>query len=65
MGADYKGDEKAIEELQALSIEAKRYLSQHLRNSLATIIYGAEKGEFIKIKRAAWHIVEDLKKIGC
>ena len=44
MGAKYEGDEKAIEELQGLSAEAKKYLSHHLRNSLATIIYGAEKG---------------------
>ena len=65
MGAKYEGDEKAIEELQGLSAEAKKYLSHHLRNSLATILFGAEKGEFIKIKRAAWHIEEDLKKIGC
>ena len=65
MGVDYQGDEKAIEELQKLSTEAKKYLSHHLRNSLAAIVFGAEKGELIKIKRAAWHIVKDLKKIGC
>lgn len=65
MGADYKEQEKAIEELKGLSLEAKRYLSHHLRNSLSAIIFSADKGELIKIKRAAWHIVEDLKRIGC
>lgn len=41
MGADYEGQEQAIEELRVLSEEAKGYLKHHLRNSLSVILGNA------------------------
>jgi hypothetical protein len=65
MGADYEGQERGIEELKALSPEAKRYLNHHFRNSLTGIIAGIETGNLDIAKQEAWHISEDLKRIGC
>lgn len=65
MGADYFGQERAIKELQGLSNEAKKYLSHHLRNSLNLIIFGGGQHKTKIVEEAVWHIVEDLKKIGC
>ncbi|MFA6054056.1 MAG: hypothetical protein WC769_01650 [Thermodesulfovibrionales bacterium] len=65
MGADYEGQEKAIEELRALSPSAKEFLSHHLRNSLSGIITGVETGKLEIVKQSAWHIIDDLVRIGC
>jgi hypothetical protein len=65
MGADYEGQERGIEELKALSPEAKGYLNHHLHNSLTGIIAGIETGNLDIAKQEAWHILEDLKSIGC
>lgn len=65
MGADYFEQEKAITELQGLSNDAKKYLSHHIRNSLALITFGIDQGKTDAAQKAVWHIVEDLKKIGC
>jgi hypothetical protein len=65
MGANYAGEEKAIEELRALSPEAKEFLSHHLRNSLTAIIAGIESGKLEVAKQEAWHIIDDLIRIDC
>jgi len=65
MGADYKDQDKGIEELKSLSEEGRKFLSHHLRNSLNTVIGGINTGQFELAKDAAWHMVEDLEKIGC
>ncbi|MFA6055482.1 MAG: hypothetical protein WC769_08915 [Thermodesulfovibrionales bacterium] len=65
MGADYEGQERGIEELKSLSPEAKGYLNHHLRNSLTGIIGGIETGNLDIAKQEAWHILEDLERIGC
>lgn len=64
MGADYPGQEKAIEELSALSREAKEFLNHHIGNSLNVVIVGIEHGRLDAAKKAAWHIVEDLHTAG-
>ena len=65
MGADYPEQDKAIEELKALSPDAKNFLSHHLRNSLAGVLGGIETGKLDIAKVSAEHIVLDLEKIGC
>jgi hypothetical protein len=65
MGADYPEQDKAIEELKALSPSAKEFLSHHLRNSLGSIIIAIHTGKLDIARDSAEHIVEDLEKIGC
>lgn len=65
MGADYKGQEQAIEELKAMSPEAREFLSHHLRNSLTGIITGIETNQLEIAKEQAWHIIDDLIRINC
>ncbi len=65
MGADYPGQEKAIEELKNLSREAREFLGHHIRNPLTVIIGGVKIGHYSEVEEAAWHIVEDLEKIRC
>lgn len=60
MGNNYEGQEKAIEDLKALSPEAKKFLSHHICNSLQAILGGLEMGRFDIAKREIWHIVDDL-----
>ena len=64
MGADYEGQEKAIAILRALPREAKQFLGHHINNSLSGIIGGMRTGQYDLAEKAAWHINEDLKKIG-
>lgn len=64
MGNDYQGQEKAIEELSALSPEAKEFLNHHICNSLSAILGGIKVGRLQLAEEAVWHIVEDLKKAG-
>jgi len=71
MGADYTGQKLGIKALRIffalpwIGKKMREYLCHHLRNELSVIINGAEIKRFDLIKAAAWHIVEDLKKIGC
>jgi hypothetical protein len=81
MGADYPGQERAIEELQSLSPEARKFLGHHIRNSLMSIsgarwfvlrlirelhIYNDEILDRInQIEKEVRHIQEDLEKIDC
>ena len=64
MGNDYKGQEKAIEELSALSPEAKEFLNHHICNSLGAIIGGIKINNLKLAEEAAWHIVSDLRIAG-
>jgi len=64
VGADYVGQEKAIEELSALSAEAKEFLNHHIGNSLAAVIGGIQIQNLAIAKEAAWHIVDDLRLAG-
>lgn len=64
MGADYKGQERAIEELSALSREAKMYLCHHIGNSLQGILGHIKLGRHEDIEQIVWHIVEDLELAG-
>ncbi len=79
MGADYKGQEKAIAELSAMSPEAKAFLNHHIGNSLGVVVTSIE-ATMIDIlrsaiddvdinplkaaKAAAFHIVDDLHLAG-
>jgi len=76
MGADYPGQEKAIEELKKISGPAREYLSHHLRNSLqsaggniALAKVRTQDDRIYRFMRTAQacldHMLEDLKKIGC
>jgi hypothetical protein len=65
MGADYEGQERAIEELKNLSSEAKQYLSHHIRNGLNIVINGIQTKHFNLATYAARHIVADIERIGC
>lgn len=65
MGNYYPGQEKAIEEIQALSREAKDFLSHHFRNALNGVTGGIEIGRMDIAMQSAHHIVEDLERIGC
>mgnify|MGYP001590793668 CR=1 FL=1 len=64
MGNNYAGQEKAIEELNALSNEAKAFLNHHIGNSLSVIIGAIKVGELELAEEAAWHIVDDMKTAG-
>jgi len=64
MGADYPGQEAAINELRALSPAAKRFLEHHICNGLTAVIGGMQIGNHKIAEEAAWHIVEDLETAG-
>jgi hypothetical protein len=64
VGNDYPGQERAIEELSALSDDAKEFLSHHICNSLSAILGGIRVGRLQLAEEAAWHIVSDLEKAG-
>jgi hypothetical protein len=64
MGADYPGQEKAIEQLRCLSKEAKEYLNHHICNAVTAILGGVIADDKEMIKRHAWHIIQDLEKAG-
>ncbi|MBI5075593.1 MAG: hypothetical protein HZB62_10580 [Nitrospirae bacterium] len=64
MGADYKGQDKAIAELSALSREAKEFLNHHIGNSLNIVIVGIEVDNKEMATDAAWHIIDDLHMAG-
>ena len=64
MGNDYQGQEKAIEELSALSNEAKEYLNHHLGNSLSGILGYAKLGKYKEIEKLVWHVIDDFEKAG-
>jgi hypothetical protein len=65
MGANYIGQEKAINELMLLSPAAREFIMHHIRNELTKIIGGIKVGKLQIAEDAAWHIVADLEKIGC
>ena len=80
MGADYKGQEKAISELRNISEPAREFLCHHLRNELNVVIGNlllvksyAQVGDHVEdiprcmhaAENAAIHVLRDLKKIGC
>jgi len=64
MGADYPGQERAIEELSNLSQEAKKFLCHHINNSLSVVIGGLESGRTDLAYQAAYHIKDDLVLAG-
>jgi len=65
MGLDYAGQEKGIEDLKKMSDEARTYLSHHIRNELTVIIHSKDDKQGADAVAAAWHILEDLQRIGC
>ena len=65
MGADIGDETAAIEEIRALSQEARGYISHHLRNTLMNITCAITMGEYDLANEAIMHAVEDLKRIGC
>ncbi len=65
MGADYEGQERGIEDLKAMSDEARQYLCHHLRNSLTAVLCGIQVEQFDLAEEAARHMIEDLERIGC
>lgn len=64
MGADYKDQGEAIEELSALSSAAKQCLLHHICNALNGVIGGIQIGRNDLALDAAWHIVADLEMMG-
>ena len=64
MGADFREQEKAVEEVWKLSPEARSWVGHHFRNSLCAISYLNELGEKDKIKEAIRHMEEDLNMFG-
>jgi hypothetical protein len=64
MGADYEGQEKGIEELKALSSEAKGVLAHHLNNSLTVILGALHLDQHDLVEKAVDHIVADLELFG-
>jgi hypothetical protein len=64
MGADYEGQDEAVDEVKALSPRAKELLAHHLNNSLTGIIGGLEIGDTGLAMKAAKHMVEDLRLFG-
>lgn len=64
MGADYEGQERAIEILRELPAECREFLGHHINNSLSVVICGLQTGQLDKAEEAAWHISADLKLIG-
>ena len=64
MGANFPEDKKAIDLALALPREVKEYLGHHLNNSMVGIINGIETGNYERVKKSAWHMVEDLRRIG-
>lgn len=76
MGADYQGQEKAIEILQAMPDAAKEYIAHHLRNALAGSIGNLDlamrqantkalRERLEKASDGLYHAVQDLARIGC
>jgi len=61
MENNYPGQEKAIEELSALSDDAKEFLNHHICNSLSAILGGIKTNRLKLAEEAAWHIVADLR----
>lgn len=64
MGADYKGQEKGVEEVKKLGAAGRGYLAHHLRNSLSSVITLLEVDDVDAAKQAAWHMVDDLERVG-
>jgi hypothetical protein len=64
MGADYPGQERAIEILRALPPECREFLGHHINNALSSVIGGIRTKQYDLAEKAAWHINEDLKLIG-
>lgn len=76
MGADYPGQEKAIEELRKMSEAAREFLAHHMRNSLQSAggnialakvrTHDERICRFMKTAQTCLdHMLDDLKKIGC
>jgi hypothetical protein len=65
MGADYEGQDRAIDKLKRhLSEEERQVLSHHLRNALSGIIGGLQTGQYEMAEKEAWHMVRDLEEFG-
>lgn len=62
MGADYKGQEQAIEELSRLSDTAKEYLCHHIINGLYAVNYFIEIDQAENAEKAVSHIIKDLDR---
>ncbi|MDA8106179.1 MAG: hypothetical protein M0Z71_12480 [Nitrospiraceae bacterium] len=60
MGNNYEGQERAIEELSALSMAAKEYLNHHICNALTVISAAARLGHPDMVETEVQHIVDDL-----
>lgn len=80
MGADYPGQEIGIKKLQNMHETAREYLCHHLRGSMNVVIgnivlvrHYAKTGKHAadidgllqEAEKAAVHLLQDLKKIGC
>ncbi len=63
MGADFPGDEEAIQEIRRLSPRALEWIHHHFGNSMTAVVGGIEIGDYDLVKKAAQHICADLKKI--
>jgi hypothetical protein len=64
MGRPFPGEEKAIEEIKALSLEAKAVLAHHLNNSLTVISGAVDLGRSEIAAEAIAHMVSDLEMFG-
>ena len=64
MGANFPGQEASVEEVRALSDEARGWLSHHMRNSLCAISILNKVGETEKLKEAVEHMEADLNMFG-
>ena len=64
MGADFPEQKEAVEEVRALSDDARGWLGHHMRNSLCAISILSNVGEMEKLKEAIEHMEEDLKMFG-
>jgi len=65
VGADYPEQGMAIDKLKRhLSIEERKLLSHHLRNSLSGIIGGLQTQQYDMAEEEAWHMAKDLEKFG-
>jgi signal transduction histidine kinase len=64
MGADYQGQERAIEKVKELPADVRELLSHHLRNPLTVILAEAQMKELKLIEKSVKHMIKDLERFG-
>jgi len=58
-------DAEAVKLLQAMPKAAKLWLNHHIGNSLQVLLNSEKVNNPEHVVRAAKHIIEDMKRIGC